>query len=368
MLAVMSRLLWTALGGVLLGFSCAPPDLSGEVEAMVYRLDPATRSYALERSTVENLDSLRELRGRDIVVRSGGEMSTGFNSSNVSRGGPFELEWTLGVDGVVQPGDLHSLYALSLYRNLDRVASLLRAHGHTPSAPLDVLYFPRMDNVLLGDTRAQFTDNAAFAPGPNVFLIVPSFVLADVPMFLNEGVMAHEFGHAVIHQEAFAGAADGALRDNHAAAMHEGVADLIGFAATGDPNYIGPTVEIDRDLSVPRDYTEQEYLNLLNPPEDPLLGNRFDPHHDGSVMARAIYELWPKQPDGSISEAERGRMLEVVLAALRGIDYALGSFTLGVFPNLVVAQLAPEERPAACTVLQTRLAPLSPDFSNCEAP
>lgn len=338
------------------------------MEAHVYRLDPSTRTYALERSAVDNLESLRELRGRDIVLRSGGEMNPGLTDVQVSRGGPFELEWTLDAEGVVQPGDLHSLYALSLYRNLDRIASLLRAHGHVPAAPLDVLYFPRMDSFVLGDTRAQFTDNAAFAPGPNVFLIVPSFVLAEVPMFLNEGVMAHEFGHAVIHQEAFADVPGEVLADNHAAAMHEGVADLIGFAATGDPNYIGPTVDIDRDLSVPRDYTPQDYENLLHPPEDPLLGARFDPHHDGSMVARALYELWPKQPDGSISVDERGRMLDVILSALRAIDYNAGGFTLGTFPNLVVAELRPEERAAACAVLTSRLEPLVPALTHCEAP
>lgn len=360
----MSRFAGAALSAVLFSLACAPADLSGSIEAMVYRLDPATRQYALARSPVENLESLRELRGRDLVLRSGGGIDSGPGGLQLSRGSPFELEWTQAADGVVLPGDLHSLYALSLYRNLDRVASLLRSHGHVPEAPLEVLYFPRMDDFILGDTRTSFTDNAAFVADDRVFLIVPSFVLADVPMFLNEGVMAHEFGHAVVDQEAFANAGSDVLSDNHVAAMHEGVADLIGFCATGDPNYIGPTVDIDRDLSVPRDYTPEDYENLLHPPEDPLLGAQFDPHHDGSLMARALYELWPRGPDGTISEEERGRMLDVILSALRSIDYGAG-FTLGTFPNQVVAHLRPEEQEGACAVLTARLEPLVPALTHC---
>lgn len=60
---------------------------------------------------------------------------------------------------------------------MDRTATLLRAHGHVPRRRLDVLYYPRMDNVVTGDGRAALTDNAAyFSVGPS-FLIVPSFLL-----------------------------------------------------------------------------------------------------------------------------------------------------------------------------------------------
>lgn len=355
-----------ALAGAVALLACQPADLSGSVQAYVYRLEPSTRTYALERSTVDNLESLRSLRGRDIDVRAGSELNLSLGGDDVRRGSSFQLEWTTEADGTIRPADLHSLYALSMYRNLDRVASLLRAHGHTPSAPLDVFYFPRMDNLLLGDTRAGFTDNAAFAPGPNVFLIVPTFVLADVPMFLNEGVMAHEFGHAVIHQETFAEVGEASLLDPHAAAMHEGVADLIGFIATGDPDYIGPTADIQRDLSIPADYTDADYQALFASVEE--LIPTWDPHYDGSVMARAIYEAWPKGEDGKITGAERSRMLDRLLATLRSIEYSTETFRLGTFPNALVAQLDAPERATACAVFRTRLAPLVPELTNCEAP
>src|SRR5687768_13804536 len=80
-------------------FGCQPEDLSGSVDAFVYRLDPATRSYALERDTVENLESLRSLRGRDLDVRAASELNLGIAGDDIRRGDPFQLEWTEDPDG-----------------------------------------------------------------------------------------------------------------------------------------------------------------------------------------------------------------------------------------------------------------------------
>jgi len=361
---------WSARGAACLGAAalvcaCGPEDSSGTVRAYVYQMDPATHAYALGIADVEHLESLRELRGRDIDVRRGAEFNMTLAGIEVKRGSPFSLEYTVRDDGVVVPGDMHSFYALSMYRNFDRIASFMRGHRFVPAARLDVLYFPRIDNVLMGDQRSSLTDNAAFAFEARGFLIVPSFVLSDLPMFLNEGVMAHEYGHAIIHQLLFPSGVEPAS-DAHLLAMHEGVADLIGFAETGDPNYILPTADADRDLSVPRTYTSEEYSALLTSQNDVL--PTWDPHADGSTMARAIYELWPKDAGGKIAETERLRMLDVVLAALGSITYQEGAFTLGTFPDALVAQLPPADQAAACAVLTSRLAPLSAALTNCGAP
>jgi len=355
---------------------CEPADLSGSVQAQVYRLDPATQEYGFAVAAVDHLDSLREVRGRDLVVRSGTELNTTFGGDQVVRGRPASLEYTLDGAGVVIPGDLHSLYVLSLYRNLDRTAALIRDHGFAPAAPLDILYFPRMDSVLAGDGRSTFTDNAAYANVANGFLIVPSYLLGDLPMFLNEGVMAHEYGHAVIHQILFGPTTDSGSYDAHLYSMHEGVADLFGFFETGDPDYIRPTADVDRDLAVPRSYTDADLAELLASTGG--LDDTLDPHVHGSTMARAIYELWPKGADGKISEPERMRLLDATVNALRGIQYvqlpqevdfaSVGPeyFTLATFPNAMVAQLPAAGRPGACAVLRMRLAPLAGRLYNCE--
>ncbi|WP_257460743.1 hypothetical protein [Archangium lipolyticum] len=349
---------------------CAPEDTSGSVMAYVFARDEATGQYALGRHPVDNLESLRELRGRDLDFRMGAELnqlSLG-GEIDVVRGSPFALEYTREADGTIVPGDLHSMYALSLYRSLDRTASLLRAHGHVPLKRLDIFYYPRFDNIITGDGRAEFTDNAAYVSLVPCFLLVPTFVLSDLPMLLNEGVVAHEYGHAVIHQELFGdakeapheGETDWEAAHRHLSSMHEGVADLLGLVATGDPDFIRATADVDRDLAEPRDYTAANLEELI------LGGDDFDPHLHGSLMARAVYELWPKDAQGRITPEGRARLLDATLATLRALKFEKDSFTLASFPNTLVTHLTAEERGAACTVLRTRLKPLASRFTSCE--
>ena len=360
------------LGAALLGLlGCAPEDTSGTVMAYVFARDEATGQYALGRHPVDNLESLRELRGRDLDFRMGSELNqpTPLSGLQVVRGSPFALEYTREADGTIVPGDLHSLYALSLYRNLDRAATLLRAHGHVPLKPLDVFYYPRFDSVLTGDGRATFTDNAAYASQVPCFLLVPSFMLSDLPMLLNEGVVAHEYGHAVIHQELFGDAPEAphaqdeswAVAHRHLDSLHEGVADLIGLVATGEPDYIRATFDADRNLAEPRDYTFEDFEELLTGGDD------FDPHHHGSVMARAVYEVWPKDAEGQIGAEGRARLLDLTLTTLRELRFEQPTFSLASFPNLLVSHLSAEERATACPILRDRLAPLSGYLTSCGA-
>lgn len=358
------------LGAGLLG--CAPTDMSGPVTAYVLARDEATGEYALGKHPVDNLESLRELRGRDVDMRKGSELNVGFGGIDIDRGSPFALEYSREADGTVVPGDLHSLYALSLYRNLDRTASFLREHGHAPARRLDVLYFPRLDNPVTGDGRSDFTDNAAYASLVPGFVMLPSLLLTDLPMLLNEGIVAHEFGHAVIHQELFGDVKEAPHEEDeewvvahrHLASLHEGVADLIAWAATGDPDSFRPTADIDRDLAEPADYTAADLLEL-----DSTETTDYDPHHHGSLMARAIHELWrEKDARGHLAPEARGRLLEATLGALRALRFERETFTLAAFPDAFVLQLREEDRPAACDVLRSRLAPLKARLTSCEAP
>ncbi len=365
---------WGTTGALALLLSlpgCAPEEASGTVMARVYAWDSLEGRYSLRREPVENLESLRELRGRDVDFRMGSELNQVQLDDvlTVVRGKPFALEYSHEADGTIVPGDLHSLYALSLYRNLDRVASKLRAHGHTPLRRLDVFYFPRFDHLLTGDGRGDFTDNAAYVSQAPGFVIVPSFMMGELPMPLNEGVVAHEYGHAIIHQELFGEAPEAPhLEDwpaahRHLDSMHEGVADLIGLIITGDPDFIRHTASgIDRDLAEPRDYTEQDLQDIQEGKGD------YEPHDHGSIMARAVYELWPKDAQGRISESERDRLLDLTLESLRALRFEQDTFTLASFPDALVARMNPEERPAACDVLRARLAPLASHILTCEGP
>lgn len=374
----MSRLLLFCL---LLG-ACAPADRADSVRAWMYLRDPATNEYSLRIGEARNLKSLRELRGRDVVLRAATSISegVGIDSINVDEGRAFAFDWSEDGD-VVVPADQDSFQALTLYRHLDSVATLLRAHGHVPARPLTVYFLPRYENLALGDGRLLLTDNAAFMSMARGFLILPSFMLSNLPMLLNEGIVAHEFGHAVVHQEMFGDALEEpnarstkpewVIAGRHLLAMHEGVADIIGFVATGDPNFIRSTADVGRDMAEPRSLTVQmaNELNTAPTEEGGLLPlDDFDPHEQGSTLARTIYELWPKDPDGKIGADERGRLLDVTLESLRALVYKPRAFTLASFPNEVVRRLTGSEKSRACDVLATRFAPFADEFTACEVP
>jgi hypothetical protein len=353
--------------------ACAPGDLSGVVRAhVVAPLGADGRGYGLTVAEVERLESLRELRGEHVHLRAGTAFTMGLTDSSLERGRPFSLEYTQEADGTVVPADETSLWALSAYRHFDRAAAYLREQGHAPLQPLDVYYYPQVSSVVLGDLRSIFTDNAAyvFNRPRSCFLLVPSFALAELPLLLNAGVIAHEYGHAVVHQELFGEGNAPGLEEaswgpahEHLNAMHEGVADLVALAVTGDPDFIAPSVRgLERDVSVPRALTAED-VRLLEAGES-------DVHVHGSTMARALYTLWPRSGAGGVpTPEERASLARGLLGALRTLRTAgrfTERFTLAALPDALVLELPPGERPAACAVLRAQLAPLARELTACE--
>ena len=350
-----------AVLGLVFVLSGCTEDAAGTVRSYVDRYDTAARTYTLTPTDVPNLESFRALRGRDVELRSGAGF-TGAFMDLVDHGHEFSLRYTWNAEHVAVPSELEDVYAVSVYHHLDDISSLLRAHGYVPAQRLQVFYFPYADNALLGDNRSSLMDNAAYDLEHHVFLILPSFLLNKFPLLLNYGVLGHEFGHSVIQQTVFEqrtfGASD-ATRDF--SSMHEGAADLIGYVASGDTNFILPSFDTDRDLAKPLTYTAEDLAELENPSAD------YDPHRHGSYLARALYEAWPKSADGELTEAERGRMLDVLLASLHDLGplYDPSTFSFADLGNLWVTHLPANEQTTTCAVLQLRLAPLASHFTNC---
>ena len=359
---------------VLLLAACQPADQSGSVQAWVYALDHASNTYSLTTLPVEHLDSLRELRGRDFSFRASSSLNVGLSGGSlegsVDRGSSVAFDYTTDDAGAVVAADTMSLYMISLYRILDWTASVYRAHGYAPDVPLDVYFNPRFDVVFIGDLRSEFTDNAGFMPLARGFMVFPSFLMKDgLPLDLNEGVFAHEFGHSVVQQVLFQRATktphDGetawALASRHLDAFNEAFADLSGFIVSADPNFIEPSIAgyDSRNLAVPWIYDDATLAELSN-----LDNTSYDSHHHGSYLARAIYELWPKSASGLISEEDRGRMLDLLLASLSDLAYT-PDFTFVDFANVLVRKLPTETQPRACSVLLKDLAPLAARLTAC---
>jgi hypothetical protein len=353
----MRNVTWLAC---LTFLGCGGPDAVGAVEARLYALQP-DGGYGYTTRRIHDVVSIAQLRSSHVVFRASSDLELGFSGTHLDRGQPFDLAFHL-EDGVVVADDDRSLDALSAFANLNACATLFSRLGAVSGPPMDVLFHPRMDSLLLGDLRVSLTDNAAYAGVYDAFIIIPSFVLRALPLEDNLGVMCHEFGHSIMAHQAF-GAGDGELAskldsDHSYRAMEEGVADLFGYAATGAPNFIAPSVSQagvieDRDLSQPLTYSKDERRALVMASDDD-----FSPHHHGSYLARAIYEALPREPDGRISTETRWAMATALIQAIDSHPFNEQD-SMARFANAYLKQLGDAERARACEVLTLRLDPLT---------
>lgn len=366
-----------AAGATALLGGCGPADRSGSVLAWVYEgTTEAPNDAALRVLPLENLESLNHLNGRDLDFRAGAGLRQVIFSDDppFDRGAALQLAWTADAEGRVLALDEGSLYAMTAYRHLDRAASGLRGLGYVPAGKLDAYVFPFYDSDLLGDLRTSITDNAGYSEECRCFLLFPGFVFAGgLPLLASSGVMAHEYGHSVVHQ--LAGQPHGVdvdedssdeVRDearlvqNHYYSMHEGVADLLALAVTGNArilDVIDASHGDDRDMRIPRSATGEDRVALEG--EGPLV------HFHGSTLARAVYEAWPRTGP-ELDAEERAALGRAVLATLPTLDVTVG-FRLANFASQFVLQLPASARPEACATFALRLGALGTPVSACEA-
>ena len=151
------------------------------------------------------------------------------------------------------------------------------------------------------------TDNAAYAPGFDGFLIVPHLVIDGAPPFsANLGVMAHEYAHKVFNRIVERGANIPAWQEhdwdppaaNQFRGLDEGLADVFGYLATLDPDFIGPSLGeqahlVDRDMTRVRIMEEEDVVKVLTGvapgEEDPIAS--YDPHELGAFVAAAMWSF-----------------------------------------------------------------------------
>ena len=179
---------------------CAP-DRSGSVQATLVVWQEDAGQYQPQVVEVGPLESLRELRGRDIEFRAFTSIAETPNGqktkTTLGYGVPFNLSWVETGSGQVLAAEYSSLIALTLYRNIEVTIAAFRAQGWVPTQRIRVVVNPRWDATWLGDQRGLHTDNAALGRfnGQFLFLAVPPALTPGLPLSTNLGVTGHEIGH-----------------------------------------------------------------------------------------------------------------------------------------------------------------------------
>lgn len=347
--------------------SCGSPDGDGHQRYHVLDYDGDEDRYELVESTIDTLQDARAVDGEIVELRGGGKIVIATGEPET----PSEFEASLTIDGASTPRvsyelsdglvtawDYDSLLMLTLYHHFERAAFYFEEIGvdHSLVGKLPVYYAPRLEFLIPFNL---LTDNAAYAFTLDAFLLPRQFFLTGLPFAANRGIIVHEYSHAVfnrlVHGDARAPAyllepwPDPAI--NRMRALDEGVADIFGALAVGDPNFISPSIaeeefDIDRDLSVERHYTAE----LRDKVEQEAFA-QFNPYELGTVIASTVWSLRAHVDDHPLGEA--------VIASLTALGEEQAPFSLTDFFDGLHDGLPEDVRPQACSLFRERLIALS---------
>jgi hypothetical protein len=191
--------------------------------------------------------------------------------------------------------------------------------------------------------------NAAYLPSDNVFLLFQTSSLEKIPMNINFGVIAHEFGHAIFdykfaEREIATYSTVLTESDNILSAINEGLSDFFSYMVSNRRQELNASLEIfekERQLPVSWTYATIETSDCSG-----------DYYCKGSVLASALYE---------ISELANHTPTSVGTAVYNSLDKfrldwdaskeSLG-FDFHFLINRILTELPDADKSAYCTIFR----------------
>lgn len=360
---------------------CEPEDVT--MRLLVY--DSESDSYVFDDVEITTLNDVGRLSGEATTMVGGSSMKLDYRTSKLiwyNAGHSVAFQWTES-DGVMIPEDYHSLAMASTYYNIELSTLFFSDSLGLPPGSLNHMktyYWADMKVVESDGEKYKAADNAFYmylTAKEQAFFVVPFDKFEWVPMPLNSGIITHEYSHAVFDSLVYGLNGTAALPDvslNFLTGINEGAADYFSVARTRDPdylsqsvpkglyviecNYSGTYIELVRDASVPRNYTE-----LIDEPARSMGMYEFCPYDIGAFFASLLYEI-----AGEIEQNDQGApsgeslvtVARWLLGALEevGADISSGiqqEFEIWQVISYIVARIdAQDQREAACAIIQHR--------------
>lgn len=276
-------------------------------DALLTWIRAADGTYSIGPRAVPELDDALRMRGELGTITHGGRVVGHSDGSGEYTGGVDLLVHAdvQQVDGqdVAVPLDEDGLLLYTFYANLAAVRTAVEAHGVDVSAvfPMQAGWNPAVSPLL----ELAPADNAAYATGANVFLLLPDGNNRDVPVLANEGVIFHEFGHAVFHLLTTGAPQNPPLAGDSTtesyywqASLHEGFADTLATLLLDDPAFIDASLDLP-DRHVDDDHAVVDDSMLPSTRVDGLLD---DPYPLGTVYASFAWDLREaSDPDSALA-------------------------------------------------------------------
>lgn len=358
-----ARGIGAALLAAALSTGCT--DAGGPIDIYVITYDTTAHEFQLQAKRVETIDSVAKCAGgTTTLIKEPAVRATDDGDVEFAGGDPPNILYTES-DGTIIPEDWDSLTLLSYYHHLERSAAFFQ----------DDLAFAEIDAIvpLPSYYRLEFgidqnvvgaTDNAAYAPTAHSFLLFDAFFFQELPLAMNDGVVAHELSHAVFHrvmngderipQEYREGWEPGPIAN--LGALHEGQADVFAAMMLDEPDFFTaslPADLVDRDLSKDRTLTEAQQHNLT-------IGSA-SVHEIGAVIASALWDF---------SETEgRLRTAELLLESEQALGPVLdGSFEIADFLGVFADTATPAEKVTACNLFCDRFQVVKERITTCACP
>jgi hypothetical protein len=208
-------------------------------------------------------------------------------------GEPVDLDYEVR-GGVVYPRNFDSMVMLGTYYTYENVIAYWRTNLGLDLADfgkLRLFHAPRIKAESQGISITQKL-NAAFFPGPRDFLLFRTSSYESIPLNINFGVMAHEFGHAIFDyqfakKDAFTYLTDSDTANEQLDGINEGLADFFSFMVTGKTDDFGQSLaELAAERIPPVSWT---YSTLLDAEANGTCNGGF--YCKGSILASALYEI-----------------------------------------------------------------------------
>jgi len=359
--------------------ACGPADGgSAPHEVTIYDQTDEQR-YAVVNRELETLDSLSSITGDVARFRGGGNIQINAANPDTPEGyrNALSIEGHNRVrpdyairDGRVIPMDFHSTVMFSMYHHLERANDFFTSIGLAEDRIGQRPVHYDVEFNLLGFINL-LTDNAAYAPTIDAFLVPPRFLTRGVPLAANRGIVVHEYAHAVFNRVVqkerrvplwVSNNWSDAAR-NRLTAINEGLADIYAGLQTDNPTFIGSSIseerfDIDRDLSKDREYTSglQSEVSSADPAN-------FNPYKLGSVIASTLWSIREGNAAG-IDGVTTDLLGTAILEASRRMGDQLDEdvSTDDLF-NLIADELPASARGSACDTFRDRLTAIREDLT-----
>ncbi len=356
---------WKILQLSILGLlftACVEPeaeDLSFPFRAEILASDRGY--YELQTVQFETLIDIRSVSGSLGRVEAGATLDVSSDIDEIikseqpddiyaDRGSGLKIDfYTDG--GVAIPENFVSMEVLGLYYSYEKTVLFWQSNlglDLSSSGYPSLYYNPKIRDQTGGSsTEVTLALNAAYLSGVKDFWFFKTSPQEKVPVKMNFGVIAHEFGHYIFDLyfadfDPSAYVTSSFSDDYFLSGLNEGLADFFSYMVTGSvQEYAASLDELDQQRRLPVAWTN----STLN--SSACVGGFYC---NGSVLASALYEI---ANTAEFDPVQLGSIILEALPAFRSYweeNQGTGSVTLFQFVNQMTELMSADQTQVACPI------------------